>query len=212
MGLEADAVDLDAAGLERLDDVLGCGGLGPGVLDVVIVVVQLDIRIVQNCSLERDGDILSSNLALVSISHGVRLGGTYGGVEDVNPVGAIVIEGFIDHVPGVALALIVGDLALDMGLQRSNKGGVRPGARRDLYALAAADCVGTGWHVPQLGSSLYHTRLWHLISWLLAWAKLVMTSPWVKLNPPFEGSVYTHFWVFPGVICPKLAEFFRMAV
>lgn len=75
MGLETNTVNLDATGLEGLDDVLCCGGLGSRVLNVVVIVVQLDIGIVQNYSLERDGNVLGSNLGLVSIlSRGI---GTY---------------------------------------------------------------------------------------------------------------------------------------
>ena len=44
-------------------------------------------------------------------------------------------------------------------------------------------------HIPQLGNSLYHTRLWHLRIWSFASAKLVMTSPWVQLKVFCVGSV-----------------------
>lgn len=135
VALESDAVNLDVAGLEGLDDVPGGGGFGARVLDVVVIVVQLDVGVVESSSLECDGDVLGSNLALLACSCEVSHG-AYSVVEDINPVGTVVIESLIDHVPGIALALVMGDFTLDMFLQCSDERGVGPGAGRDLYALA----------------------------------------------------------------------------
>jgi hypothetical protein len=62
MGLEAYTVDFDAAGFERRDEVLGCGGFSAGGFDVVIIVVELYGAIVEGGCFEGDGDIFRSNL------------------------------------------------------------------------------------------------------------------------------------------------------
>jgi hypothetical protein len=57
---------------------------------------------------------------------------THCGVEDVNAVCPIVVEGFIYDIPGVALPLVMCDLVGDVVLQSSNEGCICPGARSDL--------------------------------------------------------------------------------
>jgi hypothetical protein len=61
MGLETDTVDLDSAGLEGGDEVCSGSGFGTGVLDVVVVVVELDVWVVESSGLESDGDVFGSD-------------------------------------------------------------------------------------------------------------------------------------------------------
>ncbi len=100
MCLQADAVDLDAPGFERLDEVLGSGGFGAGIFDVVVVVVQLYGRVGGGCGLEGDGDVLRAD----------------GVVEDVSTVGAVIVEGFVYNVPSIAFASVVGNFIGDVVL------------------------------------------------------------------------------------------------
>jgi hypothetical protein len=44
--LETNTVDLDVSSLETLDKVLGSSGLGAGILNVVVIVVELDLEVV----------------------------------------------------------------------------------------------------------------------------------------------------------------------
>lgn len=110
MALETNTVDLDAARFEGGDEVCGSGGFGAGIVDVVIIVVELDVWVIKGGSLKGDGDVLGAD----------------GVVEDIRSVGTVVIEGFVHDVPGVTLALVVGDFALDMSLHSSNQSFVRP--------------------------------------------------------------------------------------
>lgn len=101
VALQTDAVDAGAAvGLDLLDEGDGVGGLGAGVLDVVVIVVELGGRVGGGGGGKGQGDVLEAQ----------------GGVEDVGAVAAGVVEGFVDDVPGVALALVVADFAGDVRL------------------------------------------------------------------------------------------------
>ena len=103
MRLESDAIEWHARGLQRLHKVEERRRLRARILDVVLVDVQLRIRIRRARSLERDLDV----------------GRAEGVVEDVRATGAVVVEGLIDDVPAVDLALIVayqsGAVVLDDG-------------------------------------------------------------------------------------------------
>lgn len=99
VALQTHTVNLGPVGLHLLDERYGVGGLGAGVLDVVVIVVQLGARVGSGGRREGQGDVVEA--------HGV--------VEDVGAVAARVVEGFIDDVPGVALALVVADFAGDVG-------------------------------------------------------------------------------------------------
>lgn len=98
--LDADAVDFNAPGFERLDEVQLGGGFGAGAFDVVVVVVELYGGVGGCGGLEGDGDVFGAD----------------GVAEDVGAVGAVVVEGFVYDVPGVAFALVVrhfiGDVVL----------------------------------------------------------------------------------------------------
>lgn len=58
MSLETYTIDLDTAVLERLDEIAGGVCFGTGVLDVVIVIVKLDVRVVLSCSFESNGNVV----------------------------------------------------------------------------------------------------------------------------------------------------------
>ena len=76
MSLETDTVDTGTRGLHETDQPVGCGGLGAGVLDAVVVVVQLGGRVCCCGCGKGYGDICFS----------------YGLVEDVGTVGSVVVE------------------------------------------------------------------------------------------------------------------------
>jgi hypothetical protein len=81
------------------------------------------------------------------------------GVEDVNTVCPVVVEGFIYNIPGVALPLVVCDFVRDVVLQSSNEGCICPGARGDLKCSGSWLHYGGEGALLQLGSSLCQTRL-----------------------------------------------------
>ena len=90
---------------------MGGGGLRAGVFDVVVVVVEFH----------------------VFGSGGVRCGegngdvcGTDGVVPYVGAVGAVIVEGLVDHVPGVAGASPVGDEVGDVVRHYRDEGCVVP--------------------------------------------------------------------------------------
>lgn len=166
MSLETNSINLDVASLKRLDNIQGGCGFGTRVLDVVIVVVQLDIRIVLSSCLECNGDVLRANLDIISLlSLEVRELEPYSVVKNVGSPSAIVIEGFVYYVPAVALTLIVGNLALNMSLKSRNQGCVCPRAGGNYSSLLAfCLAIQNKICIPQPGNSLYQTRLWHLNS------------------------------------------------
>jgi len=71
VGLETDAVDLDVASFEALDEVECCGCFCAGVFNVVVVVVEFDVWVVEDGGFEGDGDVFGTNL-LFSASVFVR--------------------------------------------------------------------------------------------------------------------------------------------
>lgn len=62
MGLEADAVDLDVASFEALDEVECRSCFCAGVFNVVVVVVELDVWVIEDGGFEGDGDVFGTNL------------------------------------------------------------------------------------------------------------------------------------------------------
>ena len=76
VALEADTVDRHALLLQRLDEVEHRGRLCAGLLDVVVVDVQLRVRVRRAGGLKCDGDV----------------GRVEGVVEDVRPPGTVVVE------------------------------------------------------------------------------------------------------------------------
>lgn len=77
MRLQTDAIDARAVGFHQTDELLGCGGLRASVLDAVVVIVELGGRVCCCGCREGNGDV----------------GFSYGLVEDVVAVGAVVIQG-----------------------------------------------------------------------------------------------------------------------
>ena len=105
VGLQADAIDPNAFLAQGLDNVLGRHSLGAGGLQVVVIVVQLGLGVDLGGGLEGQLDVVRAE----------------GVVEDGLAVGAVVVQGLVDDVPGVALALPVahdvGDVVDDDGLE-----------------------------------------------------------------------------------------------
>jgi hypothetical protein len=62
VGLETDAVDLNIAGFEALDEVKCCGCFCTRVFDVIAVVVEFDVWVVEDGGFEGDGDVFGTNL------------------------------------------------------------------------------------------------------------------------------------------------------
>ena len=62
MALEAYTVDFDATGVEGGDEVLGSGGFGAGIFDVVVIVVEFYGAVIEGGCFEGDGDVFWSNL------------------------------------------------------------------------------------------------------------------------------------------------------
>lgn len=115
MGLKTDTIDLGTGILDALDDVENLLLLVASQLDVVVVVVKLGISISRGGGLERDGNEVSTEDL----------------VEDTVAVGAVLVKGLVDDIPGVALALVV---AGNVGDVRLNDGGqllLGPGTRGD---------------------------------------------------------------------------------
>jgi hypothetical protein len=56
---------------------------------------------------------------------------TYCVVEYISSIGTIIVKGFVDYVPGIALALVVSNFALNMSLHGRDKRCIGPGTRRD---------------------------------------------------------------------------------
>ncbi len=87
--------------------------------------------------------------------------GTYCVVEDIGAVGTIIVEGFVDYVPGIALPLVVSNFTLDMSLHGRDERCVSPGARRNYDILVPSSIIS--WtielDVPQVGSSEYQIKL-----------------------------------------------------
>lgn len=79
MSLETNTVDLGAVGLDQLDDSLSTGGLGAGVFDVVVVVVELDGRVGGGSGGKCDGEVGFAN----------------GVVPDTGAVGSVLVESYL---------------------------------------------------------------------------------------------------------------------
>ena len=112
VGLEAYAVDADASGFELRDDFLGGAGFGAGELDIVVVVVEFYVcRGGSGRGGEGDGNV----------------GGADGVVPERGAVGAVIGEGFIHDVPGVAAGAPVSDDGFDVVGHDGDEGCVVPG-------------------------------------------------------------------------------------
>ena len=118
--LQADAVDFDAPGFERFDEVQRGGSFGAGAFDVVVVVVELYGGVGGGGGLEGDGDVFGAD----------------GVVKDVGAVGTVVIEGFVCGVPGVAFAFVLGHFIGDVVFESGNQSFVCPYTRSDYHVLA----------------------------------------------------------------------------
>lgn len=91
MRLEPDAVDFHVCGFEVLHDLDGAVRLVGVELETEVVVVQLRRRVGCRGGPEGDGDEICAE----------------GAGEDAVAEGAVVGEGFVDDVPGVAGAFVV---------------------------------------------------------------------------------------------------------
>jgi hypothetical protein len=82
-------INLDAPRLDQVHNSYGSFGLLSIEIDVVVIVVQLDVRVDGGSNAEGNG----------------QEGLPYDAVEDAIPVISIFLEGFIDHVPSITLPL-----------------------------------------------------------------------------------------------------------
>lgn len=98
VALETDTIDLHASTLNQVDNSQSLGQLGAGVLDVVVVVVQLCIRVGGGGGRKGDRDVVFSNRR----------------VKGAVTVTTAVRKRFVNHVPRIALPLVVGDLVGDV--------------------------------------------------------------------------------------------------
>jgi hypothetical protein len=128
VSLETDSVDLDAVGLDQLDNLESTGGLGAGVFDVVVVVVELDRRVCGGSGGKCDGEVGFAN----------------GVVPQTGAVSSVLVKSykildmdcmkkldfeirtFVHNVPCVALSLVVGNDVGDVVLQSRNQRGIGP--------------------------------------------------------------------------------------
>ena len=102
VALEADAVERHALRQQRLREAEHRVALGVLALDVEVVQVQLRVRVGGVRGPQRVGD--------VAAAHRVE--------ERVRHERPVAVERLVDHVPRVALALVVGGLGGDVGLHR----------------------------------------------------------------------------------------------
>ncbi len=135
MPLEADAVQRHALALQVARQPVHGVGLGAGAVGVVVVDVQLGVRVGRVRGAQRIRD--------VRLPHGV--------VERGAPEGAVVVEGLVDHVPGVDLALVVadflGDVVLHGRLELAGRQAAHPAGQLvvpDQGVTAYALVVGLG--------------------------------------------------------------------
>lgn len=91
MGLHSDATDLDAVVLQQLDDADGAIALVARRFEVVVVVVELDIRV----------DLASRAKGKFDELFPERR------VEDGLAVRPVLVQGFVHNVPSVTFALVV---------------------------------------------------------------------------------------------------------
>lgn len=127
VALQADAVDAGAALLDDVDDLERLLLLVPGLLDVVVIIVELGVRVGGGRRLEGDGQVVGAQDA----------------EEDRVAEAAAVLERLVDHVPGVALALeVAGDVA-DVRVDDAREGVAVPVARLD-YTLGQLKEYKTG--------------------------------------------------------------------
>jgi hypothetical protein len=164
VSLETDSVDLDAVGLDQLDNFKSTGGLGTGVFDVVVVVVELDGRVCSGRGGKCDGE--------VGLADGV--------VPDTGAITSVLIESYsnldmncieelefeirtlIHNVPCVALSLVVGNDVGDVVLQSRNQRGIGPRTAGNYHNFSKETFPTTIMgSLPQFGSWLCQTRLWH---------------------------------------------------
>ena len=116
--LEADAVDRGGGGLDLLDDAERAGGLGGRSLEVEVVVVEL-----------------GGGVGGAGDGEGEREEGWPEDLrEDRGAQGAVLSEGFVDNVPGVAEGFVVRDDRGDVRGEDGGEGGARPGAVLDCGA------------------------------------------------------------------------------
>lgn len=110
VGLHSNAVDLDAIVLQHLHDPPSAFALRARRLQVVVVVVQLGTWV----DLGRDLECMLDEVLTEHV------------VEDGLAIGAILLEGFVDNVPGVASALPVAGYVRDVRRYDITQGVRRP--------------------------------------------------------------------------------------
>ena len=106
MCLQANTINANLLALQVPDQLPHRLRFGRRALQVIIVIIKLGLGIQAKSGLEGELDELVAS---------------QDGGEDGLPEGAVLVEGLVDHVPGVALALVVvhdvGDVGDDYGAQ-----------------------------------------------------------------------------------------------
>ena len=114
--LKPNTINLDASPLQLLDQILRCGALGTGILNVVVIVVQLHAQPILLHRLgrrfERHGHILLPDILQPYVTR-VSSGGA-------------VSKGFVDDIPAIAAIAEMLDESGDVFLEDCREGGIRP--------------------------------------------------------------------------------------
>lgn len=139
MGLQTHPVDLDAIGLDELEDALGAQGFGAAVFEVVVVVEEQGFVVVLCGQLEGDGDvgfadclvpdgfavgavfIECCDLLLSAANHAIASDCRILGPHGADGIMSRGWHTFIDDIPLRAFALVASGYFLDVVLHDGNQ-------------------------------------------------------------------------------------------
>jgi hypothetical protein len=108
VSLETHTIDLITVLLDQLDNSESTIELGAGVLDVVIIVVQLSTGVSCCSRCEGNGDVCFADSL----------------VKDIATVCAVFVQSLVDDIPGVTFALVVANLICDMVFENVDERGI----------------------------------------------------------------------------------------
>jgi len=115
VALDTNTVEGDTLGLQTLDEVDHSSRLCTGILNVVVIDVELGIGVGCTSGLEGNGDVANADVV----------------VEDIGTVGTIIVERLVDDIPAVYLTLIMTCDIGDVVRHGSSQRGVVPVAVSD---------------------------------------------------------------------------------